>query len=115
MSFARKSGLDLTLVQRLVDDSFAGSKVWGLRGKMMVERDYVTSRGTYGIARKDARVIGEFARSIAAPSPLFQAALQMHLAGISQGYGDNDTASLFEIYAKFSGLDAVEPQQPVIN
>jgi len=115
MSFARKSGLDLTLVQRLVDDSFASSKVWGLRGKMMVERDYVTSRGTYGIARKDARVIGEFARSIAAPSPLFQAALQMHLAGISQGYGDNDTASLFEIYAKFAGLDAVEPQQPVIN
>jgi 3-hydroxyisobutyrate dehydrogenase-like beta-hydroxyacid dehydrogenase len=115
MSLARKSGLDLTMVQPLVDDSFGSSKVWGLRGKMMVERDYVTSRGTYGIARKDARVIGEFARSIAAPTPIFQAALQMHLAAISQGYGDNDTASLFEIYSKFSGLEAVKPQKPVIN
>ncbi len=115
MSLARKSGLDLTLVQPLVDDSFGSSKIWGLRGKMMVERDYVTSRGTYGIARKDARVISEFARSIAAPTPIFQAALQMHLAAISQGYGDNDTASLFEIYSKFSGLEAVEPQKPVIN
>ena len=115
MSLARKSGLDLTLVQPLVDDSFGSSKIWGLRGKMMVERDYVTSRGTYGIARKDARVISEFARSVAAPTPIFQAALQMHLAAISQGYGDNDTASLFEIYSKFSGLEAVEPQKPVIN
>lgn len=115
MSLARKAGLDLTLVQPLIDDSFGSSKIWGLRGKMMVERDYVTSRGTYGIARKDARVIGEFARSIAAPTPVFQAALQMHLAAISQGYGDNDTASLFEIYSKFSGLEAVEPQKPVIN
>ncbi len=115
MSFARKSGLDLTLVQPLVDDSFASSKIWGLRGKMMVERDYVTSRGTYGIARKDASVIDEFARSIAAPTPVFQAALQMHLAAISQGYGDNDTASLFEIYSKLSGLDAIEPQKPVVN
>ena len=114
MSLARKSGLDLKLVQPLIDDSFGSSKIWGMRGKMMVERDYVTSRGTYGIARKDAPVISEFARSVAAPTPLFQAALQMHLAAISQGYGDNDTASLFEIYSKLSGLDAVEPQQPVL-
>ncbi len=115
MSFARKSGLDLRLVQPLVEDSFGSSKIWGLRGKMMVERDYVSSRGTYGIARKDARAIGEFARSIAAPTPLFQAALQMHLAAIAQGYGDNDTASLFEVYAKLSGLTAIEPQRPIIN
>jgi L-threonate 2-dehydrogenase len=115
MSLARKSGLDLTLLQPLIDDSFGSSKIWGLRGKMMLERDYVTSRGTYGIARKDGRLITEFARSIAAPTPVFQAALQMHLAAISQGYGDNDTASLFEIYSKFSGIEAVEPQKPVIN
>ena len=100
MSFARKSGLDLTLVQSLVDDSFASSKIWGLRGKMMVERDYVTSRGTYGIARKDAQVIEEFARSNGVPTPLFQAALQMHLAGISHGYGDNGTRLR---YSKFVG------------
>jgi len=115
MALARKSGLDLTLVQRLVDDSFGSSRIWGLRGKMMVERDYVTSRGTYGIARKDARVIGEFAQSIAAPMPVFEVALQMHLTAIAQGYGDNDTASLFEIYSKLSSLNAIEPQKPVVN
>ena len=115
MAFAHKSGLDLALAQRLVDDSFGSSKIWGLRGKMMVERDYVTSRGTYGIARKDARVIGEVAQSIAAPMPVFEVALQMHLAAIAQGYGDNDTASLFEIYSKLSGLDAIEPQKPVVK
>ena len=115
MSLARKSGLDLAMIQPLVDDSFGSSKIWGLRGKMMVDRNYVTSRGTYGIARKDAHVIDEFARSIAAPTPMFQAALQMHLAAISQGYGDNDTASLFEVYAKLSGLEAVEPQTPIIK
>jgi len=115
MALARKSGLDLALIQPLVDDSFGSSKIWGLRGKMMVDRDYTASRGTYGIARKDAVVIGAFAQSIAAPTPMFQTALQMHVAAISQGYGDNDTASLFEIYSKFAGLEALAPQTPVIE
>ena len=115
MALARKSGLNIDLVYSLVNDSFATSKVWGLRGKMMVEKDYVTSRGTYGVARKDARIIGDFARSAAMPTPMFQSAMQMHLAALSQGYTENDTASLFEVYAKLAGLDALPPQDPVMG
>lgn len=115
MTLAKKGGLDIAQVQRLVADTYASSGVWRGRGKMMVDRDYVTSRGTYGIARKDAQIIADFAVENLAPVPMFQAAIQMHRAGMAQGYVQNDTASLFEVYLRMAGdPDARPPQKPVI-
>jgi putative dehydrogenase len=115
MTLAKKGGLDIAKVQRLVADTYASSGVWRGRGKMMVDRDYVSSRGTYGIARKDAQIISDFAVESIAPVPMFQAALQMHRAGLAQGYVQNDTASLFEVYLRMAGdPDALPPQKPVI-
>ena len=114
-TLAKKGGLDIAQVQRLVADTYASSGVWRGRGKMMVDRDYVTSRGTYGIARKDAQIIADFAIENLAPVPMFQAAIQMHRAGMAQGYVENDTASLFEVYLRMAGdPDALPPQKPVI-
>ena len=115
MTLAKKGGLDIKVVQQLVADTYASSGVWRGRGKMMADRDYVTSRGTYGIARKDAQIISDFAIENLAPVPMFQAALQMHRAGMAQGYTQNDAASLFEVYLKLAGdPDALPPQKPVI-
>lgn len=115
MTLAKKGGLDIEQVQRLVAETYASSGVWRGRGKMMVDRDYITSRGTYGIARKDAQIISDFAVESIAPVPMFQAALQMHRAGIAQGYVQNDTASLFEVYLRLAGdPEAKPPQNPVI-
>ena len=115
LTLAKRGGLDVSTVQRLVSDTIASSGVFRLRGKMMADRDYTTSRGTYGIARKDAQIISDFAVEHLAPVPMFQAALQMHRAGMAQGYTQNDTASLFEIYLRLAGdPDAQPPQKPVI-
>ena len=114
MTLARRSGLDLDQVWSLVADSFAGSGVWRSRGRMMVDRDYTRARGTYGIARKDAGVISDFAADNLVPTPLFHAALEMHRAGMALGYTENDTASLFEVYGQLAGLDTVPPAPPLI-
>ena len=115
LSVARKAGLDLEQVHRLVGESFASSGVWRERGRMMVAGDYVTSRGTYGVARKDSRMIAEFARENLVPTPMFQAALQLHMAGMAQGYSENDAASVFEVYAGMAGTQARPPQTPVVD
>lgn len=114
MTLATKSGLDLKLVYKLVCDSYANSAVFEQRGKKMIDRDYVSARGTYGIARKDSRVISDFARAHLAPTPVFHAALQMHLAGMAEGYTENDTASLYEVYLRMAGAAAIDPQLPLI-
>jgi 3-hydroxyisobutyrate dehydrogenase-like beta-hydroxyacid dehydrogenase len=115
MTLAERAGLDLAQVHALVSNSFASSVVFQARGKMMVEGDYVTSRGTYGVARKDAQLIADFAREAQVPTPMFQAALQMHVAGMAAGYTENDTASLFEIYRRHAGAVPRQPQTPRIK
>jgi len=115
MALAERAGLDLAQVHALVSESFASSVVFQARGKMMVEGDYVSSRGTYGVARKDAQLIADFAREALVPTPMFQAAFQMHIAGMAAGYTENDTASLFEIYRRNAGAVPRQPQTPRIK
>ncbi len=111
LAYATKMGLDPQQVYDLVCTSVARSRIWELRAKMMVDGDYTTSRGTYNISRKDAKIIGAIAQEIEAPAPVFTAALQMHFAGMAQGYAGMDTASLYEVYKRAAGLkDIVEPE-----
>lgn len=111
LAYATKMGLDPHKVYDLVCSSVAHSRIWELRAKMMVDGDYTTSRGTYNISRKDAKIIGQIAQEIEAPAPVFNAALQMHYAGMAQGYSGNDTASLYEVYKRAAGIDGiVEPE-----
>ncbi|MEK7876518.1 MAG: NAD(P)-dependent oxidoreductase [Pseudomonadota bacterium] len=115
MALADRAGLDLGHVHALVTQSFAGSVVFRARGKMMLDGDYVSSRGTYGVARKDSRLIADFARDVLVPTPMFQAAVQMHIAGMAAGYTENDTASLFEVYKRSAGAECRPPQTPRIE
>lgn len=111
LAYGTKMGLDPQQVYDLVCTSVARSRIWELRAKMMVDGDYTTSRGTYNISRKDAKIIGQIAQEIEAPAPVFNAALQMHYAGMAQGYSGNDTASLYEVYKRAAGIDGiVEPE-----
>lgn len=98
MALGIKAGLEAQEIYNLVHESAANSRLWELRGPKMVSEDYTTSRGKFGMADKDGPVIGEFAREMNFPAPLFQAALQMHQAGVSMGLGDIDTAALCRLY-----------------
>jgi 3-hydroxyisobutyrate dehydrogenase-like beta-hydroxyacid dehydrogenase len=110
LSYATKMGLDPQQVYDLVNTSVARSRIWELRAKMMVDGDYTTSRGTYNISRKDAKIIGAIAQEIESPSPVFSSALQMHYAGMAQGYAKMDTASLYEVYKRAAGVkNIVDP------
>ena len=111
LAYGTKMGLDPDQVYDLVCSSVARSRIWELRAKMMVDGDYTTSRGTYNISRKDAKIIGAIAQEIEAPAPVFNAALQMHYAAMAQGYSGMDTASLYEVYKRAAGIeDIVEPK-----
>ncbi len=113
LTLAVKSGLDPQLVHKIVGESFVACPIWKSRGGMMVSRDYTTSRGTLNMARKDSRIITQFAIDNQVPVPLFQTALQMHRAGVAQGRIANDAACVYEIYRGLAGLEVEPPQDPV--
>lgn len=112
LTFGTKLGLDPHAIYDLVCGSVARSRIWELRAKMMADGDYTTSRGTYNISRKDAKVIGAVAQQIEAPAPVFNIALQQHYAGMAQGYADNDTASLYEVYKRAAAVEPVVAPVP---
>ncbi|MSO80723.1 MAG: NAD(P)-dependent oxidoreductase [Alphaproteobacteria bacterium] len=104
LAYATKMGLDPKLTYKLVSDSFATSKIFDQRGKLAVEGDFTSSRGFYGLAEKDAKIIGSEAANCHAHVPIFAAALQMHEMGVATGFGKLDTASLYEVYKIACGL-----------
>lgn len=104
MALGLKAGLDAQMIFDLVRESAANSRLWELRGPMMVSEDYTSSRGKFGMAVKDGPVIGAFGQDMNFPMPVFQAALQMHQAAVGLGQFNLDTASLCRTYETIAGI-----------
>jgi putative dehydrogenase len=47
--------------------------------------------------QKDMRIIAEMARAAGAPTPLFDACAPIFTAALRQGFGEADTASVYEV------------------
>lgn len=105
MALGLKAGFSAQEVYDLVADSAATSRLWEIRGPMMVREDYASSRGNFGMASKDGPVIGDFAEAMHFPAPVFQAALQMHHAAVGLGLYDQDTAALCRAYEIIGGIE----------
>ena len=94
----KRMGLDV----RRVLDTFAPSPVVGtgvmrLRGGLMAKRRYRPPTMKVAVWQKDMRIIGEMARATGAATPLFDACAPIYTAALRQGFGDADTASVYEV------------------
>ncbi|MBI3702301.1 MAG: NAD(P)-dependent oxidoreductase [Rhizobiales bacterium] len=104
LTFARKMGLD----PRQVWDLFATSPVVGtgifkLRGKFMTERQYLPATMKVETWQKDMQVIGDMAKSVDCPTPLFTACVPIYSAAMAQGFSQHDTASVCEVLNRMAG------------
>ena len=104
MTFARKMGLDAQQVW----DLFAASPVIGhgvfkLRGKFMVDRKYLPATMKVEVWQKDMQVIGDMAKSVDCPTPLFSACVPIFNAAMAQGLSQHDTASVCEVLDAMAG------------
>jgi putative dehydrogenase len=104
MALGLRAGLDAQTIFDMVHESAANSRLWEIRGPMMVSEDYTSSRGQFSMANKDGPVIGAFGQSMNFPMPVFQAALQMHQAAVGLGQFHLDTASLCRTYETIAGI-----------
>jgi len=97
------AGLDPARVQEVMVDGVGSSKIFEIRGPMMVNDDYPAA-ARLDIALKDARVIKEFADSVGAPTPLLDAAVPVYIESSAAGLGDLDAAALCRHLEKLGGL-----------
>jgi 3-hydroxyisobutyrate dehydrogenase-like beta-hydroxyacid dehydrogenase len=78
---AMKSGLDPALALKVLGDGGGSSRMLQVRGPMMVKGDYASDvTMKLAVWQKDMNVIGEFAKAVGCPTPLFAATAPLYLA-----------------------------------
>jgi 3-hydroxyisobutyrate dehydrogenase-like beta-hydroxyacid dehydrogenase len=89
-----KSGLDPAQVLKVISDGAGTSRMLEVRGPMMVRGDYSEATMKVAVWQKDMKIIGEYARSIDCPTPLFLASAPFYTAAMAMGRGDEDTGAV---------------------
>src|SRR5712672_1194648 len=89
-----KSGLDPQMVYDLIRTGAGTSRVFELRGPMMVQNNYDAATMKNKVWQKDMDVIGAYATSLGVPTPLFSATIPVYASAMSMGHGLQDTASV---------------------
>jgi len=94
MVLAMKSGLDPSTTLKVITDGAGNSRMLEVRGPMMVKNDYSEATMKVQTWQKDMSIIGDFARKLECPTPLFSATAPIYTAAMASGLGAEDTASV---------------------
>jgi len=97
---ARKSGLNAALAVKVLGDGAGASRMLQVRGPMMAKRAYGDATMKVEVWQKDMKIIGEFARGLRSPTPLFSATKGVYNAAMAQGHARHDTASVCAVLEK---------------
>lgn len=98
------AGMDPEVVQRVMSDGVGSSKIFDIRGPMMVADRYDPPAARLSILLKDARIIKAFAEDVGAPTPLLDAAIPVYEESEEEMLGDLDAAALCRHLERLGGL-----------
>jgi putative dehydrogenase len=99
-----KAGLDPKMVYDLITAGVGSSRVFEVRGPMMVKDRYKNASMSIKLYQKDISVIDAFAHGLGMPTPLFTAALPVYAKALEMGLGDCDTAAVCAALEKMAGV-----------
>jgi L-threonate 2-dehydrogenase len=105
MALARRSGLDLELVQKTLDNSIASSAIWKQRGPIMAERTWSPAPGPISTLLPILEQIEAHAAQADLSAPVFAAAKEVFAKALADGWGDLDIASVHDQISGVSALD----------
>jgi len=103
MALARRSGLDLGLVQQTLDDSIASSAIWKQRGPLMAERSWSPAPGPVRTLHPILEQIEDQAAKTGLSASVFAAAKEVFDRALADGWGDLDIAC---VHDQVSGASA---------
>ena len=94
MVMGMKAGLDPKIIFEMISSGAGNSRVFELRAPMMVKNDYSRVTMKCSVWQKDMDVIGQFAKEMRVPTPLFSATVPIYEAALRSGHGNDDTAAV---------------------
>ena len=104
-TLANKAGLDLQSVYDTLQDSAGSSRMFQMRGPLMVADNYQPPSARISLHMKDLDIISRFADGLHCPVPLFNIATQLYHAASSQGMGAEDTAAVCRVLEQLAGVE----------
>ena len=105
VTLARKMGLDpRDVLQHFGNSPILGTGVMRSRMAMMVERNYAPPTMKVEVWQKDMGIIGELAKTLNCPTPLFSASADIYTAAMAQNLALEDTAATAEVLASMAGI-----------
>ncbi len=111
MVLAMKSGLDPALVVKVIGDGAGSSRMFQVRAPMMVKGDYSDATMKVEIWQKDMGIIGEFAKKLECPTPLFAASAPVYTAAMAMGLRTKDTAAVCEVIERMANSQRIHSTQ----
>jgi 3-hydroxyisobutyrate dehydrogenase-like beta-hydroxyacid dehydrogenase len=102
MVLGMKAGLPPQLIYDLIKGGAGNSRIFELRAPLMVKGDYKRATMKISLWDKDMRVIGDYARKIKVPTPLFDASKPLYRRAEASGFGAEDTASVCAVLEKMA-------------
>src|SRR5260370_14362490 len=104
MALARRSGLDLELVQKTLDNSIPNSAIWKQRGPLMAERAWSPAPGPIRTLHPILEQIEDHATKTGLSASVFAAAKEVFDKALADGWGDLDIAC---VHDQVSGRSAL--------
>lgn len=100
-----KAGLDPEMIRKVVGDGAGSSRMFEVRGPLFVADEYQPATMKVDIWQKDMKIIGEFARSLDCPTPLFAASAQIYNSAMAHGLAKHDAASVCRVLEKMAAFE----------
>jgi 3-hydroxyisobutyrate dehydrogenase-like beta-hydroxyacid dehydrogenase len=100
-----KAGLAPKDIFEVQANSAGSSRMFQVRGPMMVKGNYDDATMKNEVWQKDMKIIGEFAARLGVPTPLFDASSEIYKAAMAQGYALKDTAAVCAVMEKLARLE----------
>ena len=102
MVLGMKAGLPPHVIYDLIKAGAGNSRVFELRAPMMVKGKYKDVTMKIDVWDKDMRVIGDYARKIKVPTPMFNASKPIYVKAQKSGLGAQDTAAVCAVLEKMA-------------
>jgi putative dehydrogenase len=104
MVLGMKAGLDPQQIFDLIKIGAGNSRVFELRAPMMVKGDYDAATMKIKVWQKDMDVIGQYAKQLRVPTPLFSATEPVYAKAMATGLAMQDTAAVCAVLEKAAGV-----------
>jgi L-threonate 2-dehydrogenase len=102
MVLGMKAGLDPRMIVDLITAGAGNSRVFELRAPMMAKGRYDDVTMKISVWDKDMQVIGDYARKIRVPTPIFNATKGIYIRAMKSGLGGRDTAAVCAVLERMA-------------